>query len=553
MVQVLVIMLEYIKAAAWTYSTVFLFIAVFIFVHQRQKELFFKNVGVECEPTWPIFGAFPTIFQKGILEHDAYSIGKYGAIHGSYLGNIPTLVVAEPLFIKEIFVRQFHKFPYRMQALYVSKWWENGVVLASGRHWRYLRSLISPSFSTGKLREMRPRLLKCLNTMIEYLRERTAESNTTELDIRKILGALTMDIICCTSFGKEMETLKNLENDFTRHAKIVSTLNIESNPVNALPLIVPGIRRVFEYLDLDYVDKTSLDYIKAAVGEMIAYRKTQPETDFKDTLYSLMNAHENKKIDNEKSNNNASKIKDKSMRQYENISTNSKLFPSDECKNALNEYKQLKEKGLNDDELMANALITLMAGYDTTATTLTWMCFLLANNLHIQQTLINEIDAIVGMEEPDYEVVMKLEYLDWFLCETLRLYPAANRTGRDACVETSVCGCKIPKGLSVTVPIYAMHRMPEYWSEPEKCIPERFSPENRHKINPFVYIPFGVGPRACVGMRMAKMMCKIILVKFLQHFKVELNKLTENPPVLEKSILTKPANGMFLSVISRGT
>ncbi|XP_053405513.1 cytochrome P450 3A24-like [Mercenaria mercenaria] len=536
-------------AIAWSYSTFLLFIVVFIVLHQRKKTKFFHDVGVECEPTWPIVGAFPTIHRQGILEHDIFAINQYGAVHGSYLGNIPTLVVADPVFIREILVRQSSNFPYRMQALYISKWWQNGVVIASGEHWRYLRSLISPSFSSGKLREMQPRLLKCINVLTDCLYEKTGKAGEVECDLRTILGALTMDIICSTSFGIEMETLKNMESEFTKHAKVVSTLNIESNPVNALPLIIPSIRHVFEFLDLDYVNKTSLNYVRNAVAEMIAYRKTQTETHFKDTLHNLMNAHKGqKKLD---INGNIANVSETGKFDSRTAQTNTGHTRSETFPKNLKDFQHFKEKGLTDDELAANALIILMAGYDTTATTLTWMCYLLAMNPNIQDTLVGEIDNSIGTDDPDYECAMKLEYLDWFLCETLRLYPAANRTGRDACVDTSVCGCKIPKGLSVTVPIFALHRMPKYWSEPEKCIPERFSPANRNNINPYVYIPFGVGPRACVGIRMAQLMCKIVMVKILQHFRLESCDRTENPPLLEKSLLTKPVNGMFLKLVSR--
>lgn len=527
--------------AAWSYFLIVLILLLLIILHQRQKKQFFDNVGVACELTWPIVGAFPTIHQQGILEHDIFAIEKYGTVHGSYLGNVPTLVVAEPTMIKEIFQRQSNNFPYRMKALYVSKWWENGVVIASGEHWRYLRALISPSFSTGRLREMQPKLLKCITVMTECLNEKIGATGEFDCDIRAILGALTMDIICSTSFGIDMQTLRNMETEFTKHAKVVSTLNIESNPINALPLIIPGIKRVFEFLDLDYVDKKSLNYVRNAVTDMINHRKTQVDTTFKDTLSSLMNAH--KRQNEADCNGNTTQVVNR------NISSASKDDETGE--KYKNEYQKYKERGLNDDELAANALIVLMAGYDTTATTLTWMCYLLATNPDIQEKLVGEIDNIIGSDDPDYEQATKLEYLDWFLCETLRLYPAANRTGRDACVDTEVCGYKVQNGLSITVPIYAIHRMPEYWDKPDECIPERFSPENRHKINPYVYIPFGVGPRACVGMRMAQMMCKIIMVKFLQHFCIQVCDKTENPPVLEKSLLTKPVNGMYLKLVSR--
>lgn len=494
--------------------------------HQLRKWFYFRRLRIPSASTWPIVGSLPTAMKLGILRHDIHTIERYGKVHGTFLGNHPNLVVADPEYIKEIFIKQFHKFPHRMQALYISDWWDNSVVMASGDHWRYMRSVITPAFSSLKLKQMQPQLTESLNTMSECLTNIVNELPDSNVDMRKVLSALTMDIICNTSFGYKMNTLKNLDNEFSRHAKIVSTLNIESNPLNGLPLIIPSIKHLFRLLDLDYVNKTSLGYIKGFVQKLICARRDDNnkfEENIKDILQNLMNAHTD--------------INDQYVDENGNV-----------CENSFHYFKQ---RGLSDDELIANALVVLMAGYDTTATTLTWMCYLLAKNKDVQKKLVDAIDIAVGQEEPSYENVMNIDYLDWFLSETLRLYPAANRTGRDAYVDTEVCGTYIPAGLSVTVPIYAIHRMPEYWSEPELCKPERFSPENRSKIIPYTYIPFGAGPRICLGIRMAQMLCKIVTVKILQKFTLDVSERTEMCPELETSLLTKPKNGVVLKITQR--
>ena len=492
--------------------------------HQLEKRWYFARIGVPYETTWPIFGSLPTAMSQGILQHDINSIHRLGKVHGTYLGTLPNLVVADPEYIKEIFIKQFHKFPYRMQALYISDWWYNSVVMASGEHWRYMRSVITTAFTSGKLRQMQPQITETLSTMTQTLNTMIDASSDGTVNIRRILSALTMDIVSSTSFGHKMNTLQDLDNEFSHHAKIVSTLNIGSNPLNGLPLVLPCVKRLFRFLDLDYVNKKSLNYVKDFVHELIFSRRSESESQDKkvrDTLQNLMNAHGQEQETDENG----------------NITDNS--------------FKFYKQRGLNDDELIANALVVLMAGYDTTATTLTWMCYLLATNQHVQKKLVDAIDNEIGGEEPTYENVMNLDYLDWFLSETLRLYPAANRTGRDAIVETDVCGKTVKAGLSITVPIYAIHRMPEYWSEPDRCVPERFAPENRENIIPYTYLPFGAGPRVCLGVRMAQMLCKLVTVKILQNFTLDVSDQTELNPVLETSLLTKPNNGMVLRLQKR--
>ncbi|KAH3820532.1 hypothetical protein DPMN_122276 [Dreissena polymorpha] len=492
--------------------------------HQFNKRRFFRLLGVQCANTYPLFGCLPEAMKMGVLSHDIWSIRKYGRVFGTYLGNLPNLVVADPKLIREIFVCQFHKFPQRMQALYISEWWDNCVVMAKGDHWRYMRSIITPAFNSVALRNMHTRTETCLEKLTTFLTEKVNGRVEFEFDMRTLFGALTLDILCYTSFGQETNNLKNENNEFSRHAKILSTLNIETNALNGLPMILPFTKPVFRFLRLDYVNTESLNYIKKVIEDMISFRSCQNGM-HKDTLQNLVNA--------------TGSFDD--QQQIDDGNTNL----------ISNPFKTRKHQGLNQDEIIANAIVVLMAGYDTTATTLTWMAYLLATNMDVQLKLVKSIDEHADISGTDYDSVMKLDYLDWFLSETLRLYPAANRTGRDTDIDTEVCGLKVRRGLSITVPIYAIHRMPEYWSEPEKCIPERFSPENMEKIIPFTYLPFGVGPRACLGIKMAKMLCKVIMVKVLQMYTFHVCSKTEINPVLETSLLTKPKNGLWLTLRKR--
>ena len=499
---------------------------IILMIHQRRKNRYFYDIGITCAPTWPVLGAFPSIMWKGILQHDIDSIQQHGKLFGYFLGNMPTLVVSDPDIIKEIFIKQFNKFPYRMQALYISKWWDNGVVMAVGDHWKYLRSILSRTFSTSKLKQIQPVVERHLGILVSSLSQYTTSFTNPVIDMRKLFADLTLDIICETSFGVQLNTLEDPNNEFAKYAKIVSTLNIESNPVNALPLIIRQTRSIFEYFDIDYVDKKSLNYIKSSVAHIIEQRKSKQDLGrYGDTLDAMMNIHKEGTTPG---------MRNKSTGPDSNMN-----------------YRYFKERGLTDDELIANCIIMLMAGYDTTSTTLCWMAFLLATNQRVQEKLLQELDKKIGDRAPTYELVNKLDYMDMFLSETLRLYPAANRTGRDAIVDTEVCGYKIPKDLSVLVPIYAMHRLPDYWIRPNECIPERFDKQNGQSINPYIYMPFGVGPRACLGINMAKMLCKQIMAKFLQHFRLDITDNQELPPILEKSLLTKPVNGMKLRVLKR--
>jgi len=142
---------------------------------------------------------------------------------------------------------------------------------------------------------------------------------------------------------------------------------------------------------------------------------------------------------------------------------------------------QLK-KSLTDAEILAQAVLFLSAGYETTQSALTFVCYNLALNPDIQQKLINEIDsAYEKHSEVSYEMISEVPYLEMVINEALRMYPPATRIERVAQEDYEYKGMKIPKGTCVLTSVWAMQHNPEFYPEPEKFIPERFSPENKAK------------------------------------------------------------------------
>lgn len=140
--------------------------------------------------------------------------------------------------------------------------------------------------------------------------------------------------------------------------------------------------------------------------------------------------------------------------------------------------------------------------YETTAAALIFTSYLLAKNPDVQRKLQEEIDN----NFPDDEVVnldnvSELQYLDMVLSESMRVYPPIAQIGRWAAEERTICGKVIPKHVAVLSAIWVLHHDPKFWTDPWKFDPERFSPENRDNIVEMSYMPFGDGPRNCIGRR----------------------------------------------------
>lgn len=172
--------------------------------------------------------------------------------------------------------------------------------------------------------------------------------------------------------------------------------------------------------------------------------------------------------------------------------------------NLLDQLLEAKEDGqpLSERDIREEVNVALFAGHDTTATTISHTLWALAKNPEIQDKLFKKLEIIMGKDSTQnetYEDLQQMEYLDWVLKESLRMYPAAPFVGRKIDEDEDFGGFKFMKG-EVIIPFFrAVHMDPEYFPDPEKFDPERFSPENAPKQNLAALIPFGLGPRICVG------------------------------------------------------
>ena len=197
----------------------------------------------------------------------------------------------------------------------------------------------------------------------------------------------------------------------------------------------------------------------------------------------------------------------------------------------MKEWKtKFADKTLTEEEIIAQVWIFLAGGADTTATTLGCMSYELALNPECQQRLYEELTAALGPDgEFDHQELHQLPYLDACINETLRLYPPSPRLEREANsdFELGDSGIKVHKGLLVEIPCYVTHRSEEYFVSANKFKPERFLAENRHLIVPYTYLPFGSGPRNCIGMRFALMEIKLAMAHIVTRFRFIRTQQTE--------------------------
>jgi cytochrome P450 len=175
---------------------------------------------------------------------------------------------------------------------------------------------------------------------------------------------------------------------------------------------------------------------------------------------------------------------------------------------------------MSDDLIRDQLLTILIAGHDTSTALLSWALYLLGKHPEAMERARAEIDAVLGTGPLELSHISQLTYLGQVLNEALRLYPPIHLGSRVSATDLEFHGYYIPAGTRVVYSIYLTHRHPDYWPEPDRFNPERFAPDFRPA--PYTFLPFGGGPRNCIGAAFAQVEVKVVLAQILQNFDLKL-------------------------------
>ncbi|MBI5667915.1 MAG: cytochrome P450 [Chloroflexi bacterium] len=177
--------------------------------------------------------------------------------------------------------------------------------------------------------------------------------------------------------------------------------------------------------------------------------------------------------------------------------------------------------GMSDDQLRNEVMTLFGAGYETTANTLTWTFYLLSQHPEVEAKLLDEIDRVLPTGRPvTLDDLARLPYTEMVIKEAMRCYPTSVAISRDAVEDVEIGGYVIPRGTMVVLSQWTLHHDPRFCDEPARFRPERFSVENEANIDRYAYLPFGVGPRICLGNAFAMMEARLALATILQHYRL---------------------------------
>lgn len=206
---------------------------------------------------------------------------------------------------------------------------------------------------------------------------------------------------------------------------------------------------------------------------------------------------------------------------------------------------------LNDREVRDQMATFFLAGHETTATALAWTWYLLAQAPAVEARLVEELDAVLGGRAATYADYERLVYTRMVIEETMRLYPPAHTTARQAMAEDRFGDLVIAPGTIVVVSPWLMHRHKLYWQNPDAFDPENFAPGRSAQRQRYTYLPFGAGPRICIGQGFAMIEAVLILATLAQRLRVRLQPGAEVMPVAR--ITLRPSPDLPMIVASRAT
>ncbi|NXO70163.1 CP3A9 protein, partial [Phainopepla nitens] len=470
----------------------------------------FKKLGIPGPRPLPFFGTCLE-YRKGFLEFDRACFKKYGKVWGIYDGRQPTLAVTDPQIIKSVLVKDcYTTFTNRRRTDLVGVL-NNAISLAEDEHWKRLRTVLSPTFTSGKLKEMFPIMKHYGEVLVKNVQKQVEEDSS--ISVKDIFGSYSMDVVTSTSFGVNIDSMNNPKDPFVREMKKLVKFDF-FDPIFILSFVFPFLVPVMAKMNISFFPKDAVDFFMRSISKIKQEREKETHKGRVDFLQLM--------IESQRS---ASQGNNEANHSY---------------------------KALTDIEVLAQAFIFIFAGYEPTSNSLGYLAYELALHPDVQEKLLQEIDTILPSKAPlTYEAVMKLEYLDMTVNETLRMYPLGGRIERTCKRDMEINGVTIPKGVVVTIPPYVLHYDPEYWPNPEEFRPERFSKENKESMDPYTYLPFGAGPRNCLGMRFALLTLKVAITSLLQHFTFQTCKETQIPIKLSSVGLLTPQKPIILRLVPR--
>jgi len=431
----------------------------------------------------------PVANQFEVLPRIAYEkpIWEWKSVFGHMF------VISDPVGVKRVLLDNVENYPKtEMETKMLGAIVGEGLLVSQGEKWKSHRRLMSPSFDFKSIVSYSPAMVSAAQSFAEAW---AAKSNNPVVDIADEMTRLTLNVISNTMFSADSELLGELVDSSLRRMSDA----IDFGVLDMLPLIgPPRMKRKMARIQANFMN------MDATMQKLIRAREAVQGQAQRDLLDRLIAARDS-------------------------------------------------ETGvrLSNDEVRDEVVIIFLAGHDTTALALTYTWYLLSQHPEVEAKLHVELSRVLGGRAPTYDDLENLPYTKMVIEESMRLYPPApGISNRAVLKDDEVCGVKIPKGAQVGIMPWLLHRHRTLWDNPDRFDPERFSPERSQGRHRFAYLPFGGGPRVCIGMALAMAEAQLMLATLAQRFSLKL--VPDQNIVLQHRITMRPRDGIQMTLVPRG-
>ncbi|XP_049865725.1 cytochrome P450 6B6-like [Pectinophora gossypiella] len=474
----------------------FLLIVIFVtaaYFYSVRNHDYWKKKNVKHDTPIPLFGnqALNLFGMKGMIEVSVDMYNKYPneKVVGYYRCATPELIIRDLELIRKILAADFPHFYNRgfgfntdLNPLFGS------LFHADGDKWKLLRQRLTPAFTTAKLRAMFPLVVRCAERLQDVVMELANRGAT--YDARDLMARFTTEFIGACGFGIEMDTINNEHSYFLDFGKRLLERTFTIKVLIFISELFPEIKNVFRTRP-----KQIENEFRVLLEQIRSQRNYKPigRHDFIDLLLEL----EAK-----------GKILGESIEKFKEDGTPVPV-----------------EMEMDFNCQMAQVFLFFAAGFDTSSHATSHTLHLLAYHPEAQRRIQEEIDNIMQKYDDKlcYDAIAEMTLLDMAFNEAMRMLPSIGVLNR-ICTrkyEIPELGIAIDPGVKILIPLQAIYMDEKYFDNPKEFRPERFSPEAIKKRHNFSYLPFGEGPRACVGARLGQMQSLAGLASILHKFSVE--------------------------------
>ncbi|XP_063825174.1 probable cytochrome P450 9f2 isoform X2 [Ostrinia nubilalis] len=517
---------------------ILIFVVTFLvaYVTWKQKKVhdFLRERDVKFVPGYPLFGnTYGSLMdKKHIVDEliEAYNKFPEERYVGFLEGSNPVIIIRDPEIIKNITVKNFEHFMNHKEFFPSNEdIFGKSVFVMKGEVWRDMRATLSPAFTGSKMRLMVPAMIKVSNNVVNYLKETEGEI----VDVDDLMRRYANDVIAAAGYGLEVNSFVDKTNEFYNIGQTLFQFDLKQKLILFLFMHCPSLT---EKLNMTLFPPKTVNFFRHIVTKTMEDREKN-KIERPDMIQLLMEANKG------------------TLKPTQTHEENDVGFAAVE--EVLKTEGDVRKWSL--DDLVGQVFIFFTAGFETSASTLVMCIHELALNPKAQDKLHEEVLQFSQTKKLTYENIPAMKYLDCVLNETLRKWSAAIFMDR-TCVKHYELpppreGGKpylLKPGDVVYNMVNAIHMDPKYFPEPEAFIPERFSDENKHNIEPFTFMPFGMGPRACIASRFALLELKVLMYFLVLNFKFLKCEKTMDPiRLINKGFLIQAAEGTFIKFESR--